>query len=176
MAPSIWCCFLCIQVSFGNCKTKETLKICNFDPKASDPCKKIDMSNVVYYHGEVILNFDKHILANQSERIKSNFIFTIYLSRSTILTAKILKILNAIIIYMNPLKDERCPTCPLWFTKRRFVGCCKGTEKYKRRFQFFHVGLIQSPFFHFMYVPLPTVQAGAIPEKVSCLSHTKNMI
>ena len=44
----IWCCFLCIQVSFGNRGTKETLKICNFDPKASEPCLNIDISNVAY--------------------------------------------------------------------------------------------------------------------------------
>ena len=36
--------FLC--VSFGNWETKETWKICNFDPKASEPCLNIDISNV----------------------------------------------------------------------------------------------------------------------------------
>ena len=44
----IWCCFLCIQVSFGNWETKETWKICNFHPKASEPCLNIDISNVGY--------------------------------------------------------------------------------------------------------------------------------
>ena len=29
-----WCCLLCVQVSFGNWETKETLKSYNFDPKA----------------------------------------------------------------------------------------------------------------------------------------------
>ena len=33
---SICCCFLCVQVSFGNSETKETLRSSNFDPKASE--------------------------------------------------------------------------------------------------------------------------------------------
>ena len=33
---SICRCFLCVQVSFGNSETKETLRSSNFDPKASE--------------------------------------------------------------------------------------------------------------------------------------------
>ena len=40
----IWCCFLCIQVSFGNWETKETY----FDQKASEPFWNIDISNVAH--------------------------------------------------------------------------------------------------------------------------------
>ena len=36
MLLSICCCFLCVQVSFGNSETKETLRSSNFDPKASE--------------------------------------------------------------------------------------------------------------------------------------------
>ena len=39
----------CIQVSFANCDTNEPRKINNFDPKASEPCQNIDISNVAYY-------------------------------------------------------------------------------------------------------------------------------
>ena len=42
--------FFCIQVSFGNWETKETLKFFNFDPKASEPSWNIDVSNVAYLH------------------------------------------------------------------------------------------------------------------------------
>ena len=41
---------LYLKVSFGNWGTKETWKICNFDPKASEPCSNIDISNVAYWH------------------------------------------------------------------------------------------------------------------------------
>ena len=33
---SICCCFLCVQVFFGNSETKETFRNSNFDPKASE--------------------------------------------------------------------------------------------------------------------------------------------
>ena len=33
---SICCCFLCVQVFFGNSETKETFRSSNFDPKASE--------------------------------------------------------------------------------------------------------------------------------------------
>ena len=35
-------------MSFGNWGKKETWKICNFDPKASEPFSNIDISNVAY--------------------------------------------------------------------------------------------------------------------------------
>ena len=34
----IWFGFLCAQVSFGNCETMESWKICNFHPKAWEFC------------------------------------------------------------------------------------------------------------------------------------------
>ena len=48
LTPLYLVLFLCIQVSFGNWGTKETWKLCNFDPKASEPCLNIDISNVAY--------------------------------------------------------------------------------------------------------------------------------
>ena len=40
--------FFVFKSLFGNWGTKETWKICNFDPQASEPCSNIDISNVAY--------------------------------------------------------------------------------------------------------------------------------
>ena len=37
----------------GNYKTMESLKMCNFDPKASESCENLNLSNAGYYKGVV---------------------------------------------------------------------------------------------------------------------------
>ena len=89
-------------VSFGKWEKKETQKICNFDPKASEPCKNIDISNVAYW---------EHCL-----QLRDGLLKTLYVHSNWMKTEMTFEQHYKLELFIAHLCLLKCPRC-LWCGK-----------------------------------------------------------